>query len=159
MMVFAASFGHLVRRSKPESEWLGALTFGAAAVWLAVTLVADPSVVRGLVQGTILIYNGSIAFATTGLFLAAAGLATLDSGVLPRWTGWVAWAAAASCAIAVPAVYGGPVNPAGFYNAGGWGPAIIANFPPLIWFLIVGVMLVRNRVGRVGMPVRPERGQ
>jgi hypothetical protein len=172
MMIFAAGFRHLVRQSKPESEWLGALTFGAAAVWLAVTLVADgleggavldtlrggadPSVVRGLVQGTILIYNGSIAFATTGLFLAAAGLATFDSGVLPRWTGWVACAAAASCAISVPAMYGGPVNPAGFYNAGGWGPAIIANFPPLIWFLIVGVMLVRNRGGRVGMPVRPD---
>lgn len=160
MMIFAAGFSHLVGRAKPESEWLGMLTFGAAAVWLGVTLVADgleggavldtlrgradPSVVRALVQGTILIYNGSIAFAITGLFLGAAGWATFDSSVLPRWTGWIAYMAAASCAASIPAMYLGPVNPAGFYNPGGWGSAIIANFPPLIWFLIVGIILVRK---------------
>lgn len=87
-MVFAAGFRHLVQHARPESEWLGTLTFGAAAVWLAVTLVADglmggavldtlrgdadASAVRALVMGTVLIYNGSIAFAITGLFLVSA---------------------------------------------------------------------------------------
>ena len=172
IMVFAAGFRHLVSRARPESEWLGTLTFGAAVVWLAVTLVADgleggavldtlrgqadPSAVRGLVQGTILIYNGSIAFAITGLFLAAAGWATFDSGVLPRWTAWLACVAAALCAISIPAMFGGPVDYAGFYNAGGWGPAIIANFPPLIWFLVVGAQLIRKRSAPV--PQRPVEG-
>ena len=41
-------------------------------------------------------------------------------------------------------MFSGPVDAAGFYNAGGWGPAIIANFPPLMWFLIVGVVLIRR---------------
>ena len=50
VMVFAAGFRHLVRHARPESEWLGTLTFGAAAVWLAVTLVAD-----GLMGGASLI--------------------------------------------------------------------------------------------------------
>lgn len=165
MMVFAAGFRHLVKKAKPECEWLGTLVIGAASVWLAVTLVADgleggavldtvsgqpdQSVVRALVLGTILIYNGSIAFAITGLFLFAAGWATLESGVLPRWTGWFAYAAAGLCAISVPAMYAGPVNANGFYNAGGWGPAIIANFPPLFWFLVVGVLLVRHS-GKAG---------
>jgi hypothetical protein len=69
---FAAGFRHLVRHARPESEWLGTLTFGAAG-WLAVTLVADglmggavldtlrgdadASAVRALVMG-MLIYNG-----------------------------------------------------------------------------------------------------
>jgi hypothetical protein len=97
------------------------------------------------VQGTILIYNGSIAFAITGLFLWAAGYATFASDVVPRWTGWLACIGAALCALCVPAMYRGPVDPTGFYNAGGWGPAIIANFPPLIWFLVVGIVLVRQR--------------
>ena len=101
-----------------------------------------------------MIYNGSIAFAITGLFLGAAGWATFDSGVLPRWTGWIAYVAAASCAASVPAMYFGPVNPAGFYNAGGWGAVVVANFPPLIWFLIVGIILVRKRSGRVQQSVR-----
>ena len=104
----------------------------------------DPSAVRALIAGTLLIYNGSIAFAITGLFLASAAWATFDSGVLPRWTGWLAVAGAVLCAASVPAMYGGPVNYTRFYNAGGWGPAIVANFPPMIWFLTVSVILIRR---------------
>ena len=169
MMIFAAGFRHLVRRARPESDWLGMLTFVSAAVWLAVTLVADGlmggavlatlqgtpdvSAVHALVFGTLLIYNGSIAFAITGLFMAAAGWATFSSGVLPRWTAWVACISAALCALAMPAMFAGPVDASGFYNAGGWGPAIIANFPPLIWFLVVGIVLIRQ--GTLDRP-RPE---
>lgn len=169
MMIFAAGFRELVRRARPDCEWIGTLTFGAAIVWLVVTLVADgleggavldtlggtadPSAVRALVQGTILIYNGSTAFAITGMFLAAAGWATLASGVLPRWTGWLAVVAAVLCAACVPAMYGGPVDYAGMYNAGGWGPVVVANLPPLLWFLVVGLILVRGRTtAAVGNP-------
>jgi hypothetical protein len=160
MLVFAAGLRHLIRRARAETEWIGTLLFGAAVGWVAVTVVAngleggavldtlngnpDPSAVRALIAGTLLIYNGSIAFAITGLFLASAAWATFDSGVLPRWTGWIAVVAAASCVASVPAMYGGPVNPAGFYNAGGWGPAIVANFPPMIWFATVSVILIRR---------------
>jgi hypothetical protein len=104
----------------------------------------DPSAVQALIAGTLLIYNGSIAFAITGLFLGAAAWATFDSGVLPRWTGWIAVTGAVLCAVSVPAMYGGPVDTTGFYNAGGWGPAIVANFPPMIWFLVASVILVRR---------------
>ena len=175
MMVFAAGFRHLVRHARPESEWLGTLTFGAAVVWLAVTLVADglmggavldtlrgdadASAVRALVMGTILIYNGSIAFAITGLFLVSAAWATLDSGVLPRWTGWLANVAAALCLISVPAMFTGPIDGKGFYNPGGWGPAIIANFPPLIWFLVVGVVLIRRARADANTPVVAQQGR
>lgn len=41
MLVFAAGFHELVRRTAPECEWLGTLTFGSAIMWLAVTLIAD----------------------------------------------------------------------------------------------------------------------
>jgi hypothetical protein len=41
MMIFAAGFRHLVRRARPESDWLGLLALVSAAVWLAVTLAAD----------------------------------------------------------------------------------------------------------------------
>jgi hypothetical protein len=45
------------------------------------------------------------------MFLGAAGYATLATGVLPRWTGWVAYVGAVLCAMCVPAVYVGPVDP------------------------------------------------
>jgi hypothetical protein len=74
-------------------------------VWIAITLVADglergavldtlggqtdASAVRALIEGTLLIYNGSIAFAIAAMFLGAAGHATFATGVPPRWTGWL----------------------------------------------------------------------
>lgn len=73
--------------------------------------------------------------------------------MLPRWTGWLAHLAAALCLISVPAMFSGPVDAAGFYNAGGWGPAIIANFPPLMWFLVVGVVLIRRARAEANTPV------
>jgi hypothetical protein len=161
MMVFAAGFRHLIGRARPDHEWVGTLVFGAALVWVAVTLVADgleggavldalsgnadSSAVRALIEGTLLIYNGSTAFALTGMFLAAAGYATFATGVLPKWTGLVAYVAAALCVACIPAMYAGAVNGSGFYNAGGWGPAIIANFPPAIWFLLVSISMIRKR--------------
>jgi len=161
MLVFAAGLRQLIRQARSETEWIGTLVFGAALGWVAVTVVADgleggavfdtlngnadPSAVRALIAGTLLIYNGSIAFAITGLFLASAAWATFDSGVLPRWTGWIAVAGAVLCAASVPAMYGGPVDPTRFYNPGGWGPAIVANFPPMFWFLAVSVILIRRR--------------
>lgn len=161
VMTFAARLSHLIRLARPGFDWAATLVFGSAAVWIGVTLVADgleggatldtlggsadPSAVRALIEGTLLTFNGSIAFVLTGLFLAAAGYATFATDVLRRWTAWLAYIAAALCAISVPAMYAGPLNYTGFYNAGGWGPAIIANFPPLIWFLVVGIVMLRKR--------------
>jgi hypothetical protein len=160
-MLFAATFSQLIRRARPDYDWVGTLVFGAMAVWVGVTLVAnglegaaaldtlgskaDPSAVRALTEGYLLIYNGSIAFAITGLFLGAAGYATFATGVLPRWTGWIAYIGTALCAASVPAMYGGPVNFSGFYNAGGWGPVVIANFPPAVWFVAASVSMLRRR--------------
>lgn len=161
MMLFAAGLRHLIRKAREDYEWLGTLLFGTTIVWLSVTLVADglqggavldaisgaadASAVRALQEGTILIYNGSTAFAITAFFLAVAGYCTFGTGVLPQWSGWLAYAAAALCIACVPAMYFGSINYNGFYNAGGWGPAIIANFPPAIWFIAASILLIRKK--------------
>jgi len=167
LVIFAVGFRELIRRADAEYEWVGTLDVVAMAVWTGVTLVAngleggaaldtlagnaDPSVVRALTMGYLLIYNGSIAFIMTAFFLGAAGYATFATGVLPRWTGWLAYAATLLCVMSIPAMYVGPVDTGGFYNAGGWGAAIIANFPPLLWFLVVGILLLRQRqIPRLG---------
>ena len=161
MLLFAVGLRDLIRRANAECEWVGTLAVAAMAVWGGVTLVGngleggaaldalsgsgDPSVARALTMGYLLIYNGSIAFIMTALFMAAAGYATLATGILPRWTGWLANAASVLCLVCIPAMYVAPVDPTRFYNAGGWGAAIIANFPPLLWFFVVGVLLVWAR--------------
>jgi len=167
IMVFAAGFRHLTRQARPEQEWIGTLVFGTVIVWLGVTLVADglqggavldtltgnpdPSAVRALNDGTFLIYNGPTAFTMTAFFLVAAGYATFSTGVLPKWTGWIAYTAAGLCLACVPAMYMGPVDANGFYNPGGWGPAIAANFPPAIWFVSASISMIRkhNRIKTV----------
>lgn len=123
LMVFFAGFRHLIIKTRAEYEWVGTLALVAGAVWWAVSLVADgleggavldtvggrpdPSAVRALVEGTLLIYNGSIAFAVTGLFMGSAGYAILGTGALPRWTGWLAWVSAILCVVAIPSLPGG----------------------------------------------------
>jgi hypothetical protein len=160
MMIFAAGMRHLIKSARQDYEWMGTLLFGSAIVWLAVTLVADglaggavldaissqpdPSVVRALTLGTILIYNSATAFAMTAMFLAVAGVATLGTRILPAWTAWLAFLGAALCIACVPAMYGGPIIYNGF-TAGSFVPALAANFPPAIWFATVSIMLLRKR--------------
>jgi hypothetical protein len=161
LMVFFAGFRHLILRARPAYEWVATLAFGAGLVWLAVTLVAnsleggaaldtlggkaDPTAVRAMVEGSLLIYNGSIAFVVTGLFMAVAGFATLATGALPRWTGLVACVSAVLCVLAIPSMYVDVLDPTGFYNALGWGPVIVANVPPLIWILGASIAMIRKR--------------
>jgi hypothetical protein len=40
-MVFAAAWSQLIHRADPELGWVGSLAFGAMAVWIGVTLVAN----------------------------------------------------------------------------------------------------------------------
>jgi hypothetical protein len=47
--------------------------------------------------------------------------------------------------VAIPSMYVGVVDSNGFYNVAGWGPAIIANVPPLIWFFIASISMIRKR--------------
>jgi len=163
MLVFAAGFRHLVRQARSDYEWLGTLLFGTALVWLAVTLVADglaggavldaisahpdPVVTRALILGTLLIYNGSTAFVMTALFLAVAGVATLGTRVLPAWTSWLAFIGAGLCLIVAPTTFAGPVDYDRMYHVRCFVPALIANFPPVLWFVAASIaLLVQRRI-------------
>jgi hypothetical protein len=159
LLVFYAGFRQLIRQAHPGYEWVGTLIFGAASVLVAITLVADsmeagaaldtvggradPVAIRALTEGYLLLFN-SIGCVLIALVSAASGLATLATGVLPRWTGWFAYAVAILNLAAVPSIYGG-TDPMRFYGAGGWGIAVIATFPWLLWALVVSITMVRGR--------------
>jgi hypothetical protein len=153
LLVFAAGLRYLIRQARPEYEWIGTLAFGAALALSTVTLVAasleggqaldavgglaDPTAIRALGEGYILMYQ-SIGCILIALFSAAAGYATLGTGVLPRWTGWLAYAAAVLNLVAVP--LGLSIAPAAVLTV-----AVIADFPLQIWLLIVSIMMIRKR--------------
>lgn len=153
LLVFAAGFRHLIRQARLDYEWVGTLAFGAALALSTVTLVAasleggqaldtvgglaDSTTIRALNEGSILIYQ-SIGCILIALFSAAAGYATLGTGVLPTWTGWVAYAAAVLNLVAVPV--GLSIAPAAVLTV-----AVIADFPLQIWLLIVSILMIRKR--------------
>jgi hypothetical protein len=159
VLVFFAGFRHLIRRAQEDHEWIGTLIFGTAITLVAITLVADsmeggaaldtvggradPAAIRALTEGYMLMF-GSIGCILIALLSAASGYATMATKVLPRWTGWLSYAVSVLNLAAIPSIYGG-TNQAGFYTAAGWGVAIIATFPWLIWVLIVGILMVTRK--------------
>jgi hypothetical protein len=160
LLVFFAGFRQLIILVNKEFEWVATLNFGAGVVWWAVSLVADglegaavlntvtdsmnPVIVRTMVEGNLLIYNGAIAFAVTALFMGSAGYIILSTHALPGWIGWLGWIGCVLCFLAIPSMYANKVSTAGFYNALGWGPTIVANIPPLIWFMGAGIGMIQK---------------
>jgi hypothetical protein len=63
--------------------------------------LADPTAIRTLNEGTILMYQ-SIGCILIAIFSAAAGYATLGTRVFPKWSGSLAYVAATLNLIAVP---------------------------------------------------------
>jgi hypothetical protein len=153
LLVFATGWRHLIRQARTEYEWVGTLAFAALLALSTVTLagasleggqaldtvegVASPTAIRALGDGYLLIYQ-SIGCSLIALFSAAAAYAILGTGMLPRWTGWIACVSAALNLIAVP--LGLSVAPAAVLAV-----AIIADFPLQIWLLIVSILLIRKR--------------
>jgi hypothetical protein len=167
VLVFLAGFRHLIPEAREDAEWVGTLMFGTGLVLVAITLVADsmeggatldtvagradPTAIRALTEGYLLLF-GSIGCILFALLSAASGYATLVTSMLPRWTGWLSSAVALLNLAAIPSLYGG-TDATSFYTAAGWGVAVIATFPRLIWTLIVSIFLLRKRKVAVPTPV------
>jgi hypothetical protein len=83
--------------------------------------------------------------ATTGLFVGIAGYAILASRALPRWMGWFAVVSAGLCALSIPGDACRRRRSHRLLQRRRLGPKIVANVPPLIWFVVVRVVMVRKR--------------
>jgi uncharacterized protein DUF4386 len=154
-LVFLAGFRHLIRESKPDFGSVSVLVFAAGVVNTTVGLVGlnfiagaaldtvnhkpDPSVVSALGEASTPAV-GAVGLIMLALFLASAGYATMGTGVLPRWTGWVAYAAATISLVSVPSIYAGS-GPTDFYTADGYVVELGVLFY-LIWLLIAGISLL-----------------
>lgn len=159
IVVFLGGFRQLITHARPDLQWITDLAFGAGLLFVGVTLVgdgmeggaaldtvnatADPSVLRALTEGHMLMF-GTIAVMLTAVVSAAAGYVTLASGAVPRWTGWIAVVVAVLNLLAVPTMFGG-TSPKSFVSAGGPGVAIFATFPWLVWVVAVGIVCIRDR--------------
>lgn len=158
LIVFLGGFRQLVGAATPHLDWIGSVMFGSGLVFVSVTLVgdaldggtaldvwdleADPSAIRALIEGHTLMF-GSIGSVLLALISATAAYLTFASGVVPRWTGVLAAVTAVSNLVWAPVAFGG-TQPGSFLAAGGWGNALLAIFPWLVWVVCVGVTAVRG---------------
>jgi hypothetical protein len=155
-LVFLAGLRHLIRRARPEYEWLATLVFAVGVALSTLQLVADglqggaaldasskaePTVVRALFEASYVFY-GAIGLIVAALMLASAGVAILATGALPRWMGWLALGAAVVNLIAAPSIYGGTDYTA-FYSASGW-ITYIAQLTWVAWFAIASSWMIRR---------------
>jgi hypothetical protein len=158
LLVFLAGFRRLIRQARPDDEWISTLVFGAGLVVITLeqagdaleggaaldtSVRVDPSVVRGLMEGSFVFY-GAIGLIMSAALLASAGYATLATGALPRWTGWAAYVAAVINLVAAPSIFEG-TDYTGFYTASGYVTSI-GQGAMVLWFLIASIsMLVVKR--------------
>jgi hypothetical protein len=157
LLVFLAGFRHLVRQARQDYEWVATLVFGVGLIVIAIDLVADgleagaaldtwvkadPTVVRGLMEASFPLF-GAIGLILSALLLASAGYASIAAGVLHKWTGWFAFAAALLNLAAAPSILGG-TDITGFYTASGYAP-FVGQAAMLIWFLVASISMIVKR--------------
>jgi hypothetical protein len=165
-IVLIAGLRNLIRKAQSEYEWVSMLVFGVGMVDAALILVlgtliggatldtvskAEPTVVRGLFEGSILI-SGSVGLITDALLFASAGYAILGTGALPKWTGWASYAFVILDLVVSPSIYGG-TDPSGFYTAFGYGPLILGTFPFILWLFIIGISMIVKREAMAPTPM------
>ena len=161
-LVFLVGFRHLVKQSRSEYEWLSTLVFGSGLVVITLELVGDalqgaaaldalaksePAVVQGLLEGSFPFY-GAVGLIMSVLFLASAGYTTLAAGVLPKWTGWFAFAAAFTNLVAAPSIFWGS-DFTRFYSANGYA-TMIGQGMLVLWFMIASVSMIIGKREAVG---------
>lgn len=164
LIVFLGGFRHLIQLTDSEYEWIGTLAFGAGLVYVAITLAAnslEAGAVLGAAHGPIdptstteglFLMYGSIGRLLTAVLLVTAGIAILRTEMLPRWTGWTAYALALVHLVFVPSIYFG-ADPAQFYSAVGWGTTALVGSLFTYWVLAVGiVMIAKSRRTRSHSP-------
>ncbi|MEU4600205.1 hypothetical protein [Nocardia sp. GTS18] len=167
-LVFMSGFAYLVKQRDPEREWFGSLAAAAGTAWLVIALVStgleigaviaapDPIDPTITVSGTYVLY-GSISRLLEGLFLVAFAIAA--ARLLPRWCRVVSGALAAVNFAFVPSLYFGN-TPAEFYAANGWGTTATVGGLITLWFLAIGIALLRSTdADRPGQSVRVGGGR
>ncbi|MHC5797231.1 hypothetical protein ACVXZ4_13845 [Lacisediminihabitans sp. FW035] len=159
LIVFLAGFRELITLAEGQLEWLTSIVLGAGFVFVGVTLVGDsleaggafgaigtapdPTTIRVLTEGYLLLF-GPVSYALVALIAATSAYVIFASTAFPRWTGRLAVVVAALNVVALLTAFGGTDNRS-FASVGGWGGAVFATFPWLVWVAATSILALRQR--------------
>lgn len=161
ILVFLAGFRQIITHARHDLQWIADIGYGAGVLFVAITLVGDAmeagsaldvvrltpdaSAIRALTEGH------AVMFGATGCVLLAvvsgsSAITVLASGVLPRWTGVVAWVIAVLQLFGLVTIFGG-TSDRYWFSSGGVGVTITATFPWLAWVITVGIVTIQGHSG------------
>ena len=159
LIVFLGAFRQLVVETRRDLGWIADIAFGAGIVFVAITLVGDamaggaaldtvgttpdPSTIRALTVGHILMF-GVVGGVLTALVMCAFAVIVLNTDLLPRWVGIVAFVLAGTNLLTVPTSFMG-TDPEFWASSGGWATTAFATMPFLLWTGIVGTLTIRGQ--------------
>jgi len=155
-LIFLAGLRHLVREANPDYEWVSTAIFGAGLLYIALQLAGDAlqaagaldtlvgpnqSVVRALFEASAPFYS-AVGLIPEAFFLAFAGYATVATRVLPKGTGWFAYAGAVIALAATPTIY---LGFSGLIYQGAGVITAFAQFWSPLWTLIASLVIIRKK--------------
>jgi len=157
-IVFLVGFREVLRRARPDFEFLASMAFYPGFAYFILMMVADsvqvgsvlahaapvdPTLVGSGGETAMLIW-GPLSRLLTALFLTSAAGAILATEILPRWIAWLAFAIAALHVALIPTIYSG-TNSSLFYSINGLGIPTAGGLFAL-WVLLASIaLLVRAR--------------
>jgi hypothetical protein len=156
LLPFLVSVRQVIRAARGEWEWVAGVAFAAgvsfvvlvvvhfglfAAVSIDTTVNGDPAALKALfLAGSVI--GSTIEWLPAALLMVTVSYVILQSGVLPRWTAWVGYFAAALNLISSLAIFGGGDN-RGFFTATGFGGVLFGILPFVVWVASVSIAMLR----------------
>jgi hypothetical protein len=157
-VVFLVGFREVLKRARPDYDFLGSLSFHTGFAYIVLIMVADsvqvgtvlahgapvdPTLVGSGGETSLLIW-GPLSRLFTALFLCSSAAAVLVTRVVPRWLAWLAFAISALQVALIPTIYSG-TDPTRFFSINGLGIPTAGGLFAL-WVLLVSVaLLIRAR--------------
>ncbi len=157
----------IIRGAGPDWEWAGALFFGTGIALSAVTVIAnglggvaaldtttktEPVAVKVAFESSGIILGALVEF-VVALFIGLLSYVSMQKAVLPAWTAWVGYIAAALNLITTLAIFGGG-EPSGFFTATGLAGIVLGLLPLLVWVTCVSIVMVAGRPVRAPAAAR-----
>ena len=152
---FLVSVRQVIRAATGEWEWTAGVAFAAGITFVVLVLVhfglvaasnidmtvnGDPAALKALFLGGAVI-GGTIDWLAAALFMLAVSYVVLKSGVLPRWTAWVGYVAAALNLISSLSIFGGG-DTRGFFTATGFVAFVFGYLPFQVWVAVVSIAML-----------------
>jgi hypothetical protein len=161
---FLVSVRQVIRAARGDWEWSAGVVFGAGISWLLMrfihnallaaaavdtTVKSEPVAIRALFEaGAVIGFTFLSLFAA--LFIVTTSYVVLQSGVLPRWTAWVGYVAAALNFLASFLIFSGG-NPFGGPIA--YGSLFLGLLPVLVWAVCISIAMLGTSQAREGARV------